>query len=136
MALKVVNVFQQASRRISGKVARFEKLLRDPDLAPYISMLLKGERPEQRTQAAKKPGAASGITKTIRSMRGRLPRQFTAEHVDRELRRANFTGINGNRNRHKAIAKALFKMAGRREIKRIKEGVGGKSNTYAWNSKK
>lgn len=132
--MNVVNVFQQASRRISVKVARFEKLLRDPDLAPYISMLLKGERPEQRKEAAKKPGAPSGITNAIRSMRSRLPRQFTAEHVDRELRRTNFTGINGNR--HKAIAKALFKMGGRREIKRLKEGIGGKPNTYAWNAKK
>jgi hypothetical protein len=156
-------IFQQTSRRITEKLARFEKLLRDPDLAPYVSALKNGEpqeRPPQRQQskgrnssrpkavaqkparkkastkksASQKTGAPNGVRNAIRSLKGRLPANFTAEDINRELRRMKFSFTS--RKPVKALSNTLFKLAQKKEIKLVKAGASGKPNTYAWSEKK
>src|SRR5690348_16324245 len=120
MIMNAKEIFQQTSRRITEKLARFEKLLSDPELAPYVSALRNGVLPEpqpqrqqkangrksiQRGSAARKstpqnvttkkstpqkPGAPNGVREAIRSLKGRLPANFTAEDINRELRRMKF----------------------------------------------
>lgn len=135
-----IDIFQRTSRRIAEKLARFEKLLRDPDLAPYVSALNNGKLPKRPVQGARKsgarvkPAATSGIRDAIRSLKRRLPPQFTADDISRELQRANFTFGTGNQG--KAIQNTLFKLSVRREIKLVKSGSGGKPNTYTWTVRK
>jgi len=140
MTMDATEVFQQTARRIAEKVARFEKLLRDPELAPYISALRNGDLPQpaaapvpQKARASE-AGARSGIRDAIRSLKGRLPREFTAEHIARELQRKDFA-VAGKKP-EKTIQNTLFKLSQRREIKRVKSGAGGQSNTYVWTVKK
>lgn len=156
-------IFQQTSRRITEKLARFEKLLRDPELAPYVSALKNGdlpERPPQRQQSkgrnsstrkavARKPdtksvstkrsasaksGAPNGVRDAIRSLKGHLPANFTVEDINRGLRRMKFRFTS--RTPTKALSNTLFKLAQKREVKLVKAGAGGKSNTYTWGEKK
>ena len=156
-------IFQQTSRRITEKLARFEKLLRDPELAPYVSALKNGDLPEQppqrqqskgrnsstRKAVARKPaikkvstkrsasaksGAPNGVRDAIRSLKGRLPANFTVEDINRGLRRMKFRFTS--RTPTKALSNTLFKLAQKRELKLVKAGAGGKSNTYTWGGKK
>lgn len=140
MNMNATDIFHQTSRRIAEKLAKFEKLLRDPDLAPYVSALNNGKLPERpvqgvrKSRAVQKPTASSGIRDAIRSLKRRLPTQFTADNISRELQRASFTF--GTANRVKAIQNTLFKLSRKREIKRVKSGTGGKPNSYTWIVKK
>lgn len=164
MTMNNKEILQQTSRRITEKLARFEKLLVDPELAPYVSALRNGAQPErqpQRQQKTKgrkpikprsaarksapqkvarkrstrqKPGAPNGVRDAIRSLKGRLPANFTVEDLNRELQRMKF-GFT-SRKPAKALSNTLFKLAQKREIKLVKSGAGGKSNTYAWTAKK
>jgi hypothetical protein len=136
MTMNATEVFQQTAQRIAEKLARFERLLRDPDLAPYVAALRNGELPPRPVPAPapQKPGAPSGIRDAIRSLKGRIPEQFTAEQIDHELQRMNVAV--GARNRDKAIRNTMFKLAQRKELKLLKTGSSGKSNTYTWNAKK
>lgn len=163
MAINAKEIFQQTSRRITEKLARFEQLLRDPELAPYVSALKNGEpqaRPPQKQQskarnvgprkavarkpsvrkasakksASQKAGAPNGVRDAIRSLKGRLPANFTVEDISRGLRRMKFRFTSQTPT--KALSNTLFKLAQNRELKLVKAGAGGKSNTYAWGEKK
>lgn len=168
MAMNAKEIFQQTSRRITEKLAKFEKLLRDPELAPYVAALKNGEpqeRPPQKQQskrrnsstrkaavrkaAARKPavkkvstkrspsaksGAPNGVRDAIRSLKGHLPANFTVEDINRGLRRMRFRFTS--RTPTKALSNTLFKLARKREVKLVKAGAGGKSNTYTWGEKK
>lgn len=163
MAMNAKEIFQQTSRRITEKLAKFEKLLRDPELAPYVAALKNGEpqeRPPQKPQskrrnsstrkavaqkpaikkvstkrsASAKSGAPNGVRDAIRSLKGRLPANFTVEDINRGLRRMKFRFTS--RTPTKALSNTLFKLAQKREVKLVKAGAGGKSNTYTWGEKK
>ena len=216
-------IFQQTSRRITEKLAKFEQLLRDPELAPYVSALKNGEprertpqrqqtkgqnssprkpvarkpvarkpvarkpvaqkpvaqkpiarkpiarkpiarkpvarKPVARKPVARKPiarkpvarkpaakkagtkksasaksGAPNGVRDAIRSLKGHLPANFTVEDINRGLRRMKFRFTS--RTPIKALSNTLFKLARKREVKLVKAGAGGKSNTYTWGEKK
>jgi hypothetical protein len=147
--MNAIEVFRKTALRIEEKVARFEEMLKDPDLAPYVAALKSGKllmpsspmtessvEPRKSAKSKKSPKSigALGIRDAIRSLRRRLPAKFTAEHVGRELRRMNFAFGPGKPK--KSIHKTLAKLSERQEIKRVSAGVGGKPNTYAWHARK
>lgn len=163
MTTNAIEIFRQTTRRIADKVTQFEKLLRDPDLAPYVSALKNGVLPQLATasapakpsakvapatkpvakaapvpapakRSAVKTGSPSGLRDAIRSLKGQLPREFTAGHVTQELQRKKFP-IGGKRP-EKTIQNTLFKLSEKREVKRIKSGSGGQTNTYIWTGKR
>ena len=164
--MNATEIFQKTSQRITEKLAKFEKLLRDPELAPYVAALKNGELPGQRQQklngrksttqksmtqksalrksaaqsvtakksTRQKAGAPNGVRDAIRSLKGHLPANFTVEDIVGQLRRKKF-GFT-SRKPVKALSNTLFKLAQKREIKLVKAGAGGKSNTYTWSAKK
>lgn len=161
MTTNAADIFRKTARRIADKVAQFEKLLRDPDLAPYVSALKNGGLPQSATTSAPakpiakvapasikpaakaaattkprvvKAGAPSGLRDAIRALKSQIPQEFTAGHITRELQRKKFP-IGGKRP-EKTIQNTLFKLSEKREVKRVKSGAGGQTNTYVWTGKK
>lgn len=126
--------------RIESKLAALRQLLRDPDLVPFLPILLEEEQHvsneapvipvsdngEGDTSAETRGnGQCIGIRAAIRAMSERLPSPFTRQDVYGRLRQQHFLGVNEN-----AVRDALNALVKQGEIEITTPGRGGSLNEY------
>ncbi|HEV2322756.1 MAG TPA: hypothetical protein VGS10_02275 [Terracidiphilus sp.] len=123
---------EKVEKRRADKVARFVELLRDPELATYVSLLRNGSPEHAPGLAAFDSPTAfkrgNGIREVIVTLN--LPDKFTSEDVLAQLEQRSFPFSSKD---HKgAVRDALFKLArGEKSPFRIvTKGAGGKPNIY------
>jgi hypothetical protein len=131
MADRIENLLEVEQRR-AKKVEALVALLRDPELADFVTKLFGGAFGRAGAETTSTNGhhpLPTAIRHAIRAIAGELPRPCIGRDIIHQLKARNFVF---NRNPEDAVRDAMYVLArGEGRIFRIvEEGKGGKPSKY------
>jgi hypothetical protein len=140
MMAKFDDVLELEERR-AKKVALLSGLLRDPELAPFLSRLFGKRFNRVRAKTAEPQVTAidgnnqlpRGLRDAIRAIGPHLPKPCTSDDVFQEIKRLGFVFHRANPgDAARAVRDAMWALSrGKGKVfERISEGRGGKLNKY------